>query len=246
MGALLIAHAEVPGPIEHAAALHTEAIWGDPRGYATFLGSRPRAAENEAVALLIGLCRETGARTHVVHHSSSDALAALAAAKEEGLPLTVETCPHYLAFASEDIPDGATEFKCCPPIRERENREQLWGALRDGIIDMVVSDHSPCPPSMKLPGAGRLPRSVGRHLFAPTPPPRHVDARERARLRPSRPRALALVRARAPRRPRPPQGRHRRGAGRGLRRLEPGGDFQRHALDDSTPPQAHALRGADA
>jgi allantoinase len=98
---------------------------------------------------MIRLCRETGARVHIVHHSSADSLAALGAAKAEGLPLTVETCPHYLSFAAEEIPPGATEFKCCPPIRERENREQLWRALEGGLIDMVVSDHSPCPPALK-------------------------------------------------------------------------------------------------
>ncbi len=161
LGAVLIAHAEAPGPIEHALALHTQAIWGNPRRYETFLSSRPRAAENEAVALLIKLCRETRARVHVVHHSSADALAALGRAKGEGLPLTVETCPHYLAFAAEDIPDGATEFKCCPPVRERENREQLWAALRDGVIDMVVSDHSPCPPAMKLGEEGDFLKAWG-------------------------------------------------------------------------------------
>src|ERR1051326_1021779 len=120
------------------------------RLYETFLRSRPREAENEAIALMIKLARETGCRIHVVHHSSADALAMLRRAKSFGLPLTVETFPHYLHFEAEDIPEGATEFKCCPPIRERENREQLWNALRDGTIDFIVSDHSPCPPEMKL------------------------------------------------------------------------------------------------
>jgi allantoinase len=161
IGTTLIAHAETPGPIEHALKQHAQAAWGDPRRYETFLSSRPCAAENEAVALLIKLCRETGARTHVVHHSSADALSALAGAKAEGLPLTVETCPHYLVFAAEDIPDGATEFKCCPPVRERENREQLWAALADGVIDMVVSDHSPCPPEMKLREEGDFLKAWG-------------------------------------------------------------------------------------
>jgi len=99
---------------------------------------------------MIRLCRETGARVHIVHHSSSDVLPLLKAAKAEGLPLTVETCPHYLTFAAEEIPDGATHFKCCPPVRERENRERLWAALADGVIDMIVSDHSPCTPNLKL------------------------------------------------------------------------------------------------
>src|SRR5207302_1245325 len=95
-----------------------------------------------------------GPWVHVVHHSSADALPLLRKAREDGLPITAETCPHYLRFAAERIPDGATEFKCCPPIRERENRQQLWDALGDGTIDFVVSDHSPCPPEMKLRAQG--------------------------------------------------------------------------------------------
>ncbi|HEY3102939.1 MAG TPA: allantoinase AllB [Pyrinomonadaceae bacterium] len=146
LGALLIVHAELPGPVDACC----QAIAGAPaRAYQTFLRSRPREAENEAVALMIRLCRETGCRVHVVHHSSADALPMLRNAKRFGLPITAETCPHYLHFAAEDISDGATEFKCCPPIRERENREQLWDALRDGTIDFIVSDHSPCPPELK-------------------------------------------------------------------------------------------------
>jgi allantoinase len=153
MDALLIVHAELPAPIEAAlAGIGSERP--DPRVYRTFLDSRPKAAEDEAVALMIRLCRETGARVHIVHHSSSSSLPLLRAAKAEGLPLTAETCPHYLTFAAEDVADGATEFKCCPPIRERENREQLWAALDEGVIDMIVSDHSPCPPEMKLTDAG--------------------------------------------------------------------------------------------
>ena len=147
LGAPLIVHAEVPGPVEACCQSIDDA---SSRSYETFLRSRPREAENEAVALMINLARETGCRIHIVHHSSADALPVLRRAKSFGLPLTVETCPHYLHFAAEDIHDGATEFKCCPPIRERENREQLWEALRDGVIDFIVSDHSPCPPAMKL------------------------------------------------------------------------------------------------
>ena len=151
LGSVLLVHAEVPGPIDMAAA----SLAGlDPRDYDTFLRSRPRESENEAIALMIRLCRETGCRVHIVHHSSSDALPMLRAARAEGLPLTVETCPHYLTFAAEDVPDGATHFKCCPPVRERENREKLWEALADGTIDMVVSDHSPCTPALKLQDSG--------------------------------------------------------------------------------------------
>lgn len=151
LGALLIVHAEVPGPVEACCQSASEA---PARSYETFLRSRPRKAENEAIATMIRLVRETGCRVHVVHHSSADALPMLRQAKSFGLPITAETCPHYLHFAAEEIPDGATEFKCCPPIRERENREHLWDALRDGTIDFVVSDHSPCPPEMKLPNEG--------------------------------------------------------------------------------------------
>ncbi|HEX5706049.1 MAG TPA: allantoinase AllB [Pyrinomonadaceae bacterium] len=160
LGATLIAHAEMPGPVERAGAKLGEGV-EDPRRYETFLRSRPRAAEDEAIDLLVRLCRETGARTHVVHHSSSDSLALIARAREEGLPLTAETCPHYLRFASEEIADGATEFKCCPPVRERENRERLWGALADGTLSMIVSDHSPCPPALKLREEGDFLRAWG-------------------------------------------------------------------------------------
>jgi allantoinase len=147
LGAPLIVHAEVPGPVETCCQTLGAASSSE---YQTFLRSRPREAENEAVALMIKLAGETGCRIHIVHHSSADALALLRRAKSSGVPLTVETCPHYLYFAAEDIPDGATEFKCCPPIRERENLEALWEALSDGTIDFIVSDHSPCPPEMKL------------------------------------------------------------------------------------------------
>ncbi|HEX8566734.1 MAG TPA: allantoinase AllB [Pyrinomonadaceae bacterium] len=151
LNSVLLVHAEVPEPIETAAE---ELKDSNPQDYQTFLKSRPRASENEAVALMIRLCRETGARVHIVHHSSSDVLPLLKAAREEGLPLTIETCPHYLTFAAEEIPDGATHFKCCPPVRERENREKLWSALADGTIDMIVSDHSPCTPNLKLMETG--------------------------------------------------------------------------------------------
>lgn len=146
-GSVLLVHAELPEPIEKAAE---ELKDEDPRDYETFLKSRPRESENKAVELMIRLCRETGARVHIVHHSSSDVLPLLKAAREEGLPLTVETCPHYLTFAAEEIPAGATHFKCCPPVRERENREKLWEALKTGVIDMIVSDHSPCTADLKL------------------------------------------------------------------------------------------------
>jgi allantoinase len=150
LGAPLLTHAELPGPIDEAARKYAKDTGASSRKYATWLASRPRAAEEEAVALLVGLSREFKARIHVVHVSSSGALPTLREAKSEGLDVTAETCPHYLTFSSEEIADGATEFKCAPPIRERENREKLWEALGDGTLGMIATDHSPCPPEMKL------------------------------------------------------------------------------------------------
>ncbi|TYZ05859.1 allantoinase AllB [Hymenobacter lutimineralis] len=127
---------------------------GDKQSYPNYLASRPRSWEDEAVALMIRLCRETGCRTHIVHLSSADSLPQLAAAKAEGLPITVETGQHYLFFAAEDIPDGQTRFKCAPPIREQANNEQLWQALQTGLIDFVATDHSPAPPDLKQLDSG--------------------------------------------------------------------------------------------
>ena len=113
-------------------------------------------AELEAIRLMLRLCREYGFRLHIVHLSTAQALDELRAARAEGLPITVETCPHYLHAAAEEIADGATLLKCAPPIRGRENRERLWEGLREGVIDMVVTDHSPCPPAMKRVEEGRF------------------------------------------------------------------------------------------
>ena len=147
----LLVHAALPGPIERAAA----AIAGcDPRAYATWLASRPPEAEVEAIRLMLRLCEDTGCRVHIVHLAAAAALDELRAARARGLPVTVETCPHYLTFAAEDIPDGATEYKCAPPIRSTANREVLWQGLFDGDIDFVASDHSPCPPAMKRRDTG--------------------------------------------------------------------------------------------
>ncbi len=151
LDSVLLVHAEVPGPID-AAANEVAAL--DPRVYDTFLRSRPRSSENEAIAMMIGLCRETGCRIHIVHLSSGDACDMIRDAKKVGLPISAETCPHYLTFAAEEIADGATHYKCCPPVRERENRERLWEAIADGTIEMVVSDHSPCTPALKLQETG--------------------------------------------------------------------------------------------
>jgi len=121
----------------------------NPRSYQTYLASRPPAWELEAIALMIKLCEEYHCRVHIVHLSSAAAIPMLRQARARGLPLTVETCPHYLFFTAEEIPDGDTRFKCAPPIRERDNRELLWAALQGGAIDFIASDHSPCPPKMK-------------------------------------------------------------------------------------------------
>ena len=122
------------------------------RGYSSFLASRPDAAEERAVALVLDTARDTGAKIHVVHVSSARVLPLIAAAKRAGVAVTAETCPHYLTFAAERIPDGGTEYAACPPIRDEENRRLLWHGLRHGVLDMVVSDHSPCAPELKAGG----------------------------------------------------------------------------------------------
>ncbi|MDP6957409.1 MAG: allantoinase AllB [Planctomycetota bacterium] len=154
-GAVLLVHAELPGPIDAAQPQ------GDPRTYRHFLESRPREAENEAIELMISLAQEFNCRVHIVHLSSSDALGSLARARKNGVPITVETCPHYLTFDAESIPDRQTQYKCAPPIRERENRDLLWDALGEGVIDMVVSDHSPCTPELKLMEEGDFEKAWG-------------------------------------------------------------------------------------
>jgi allantoinase len=159
LGATLLAHAELPGPIEEAARKQRKDAPAN--RYATWLASRPREAENEAIALLLRLAGEFKTRIHIVHLSSSDSIPQLRQARARGIRVSVETCPHYLAFVAEEIADGATEFKCAPPIRERENREKLWTALRDGTIDFIASDHSPCPPAMKLCEEGDFLRAWG-------------------------------------------------------------------------------------
>ncbi len=142
LGSVVLVHAE-------DAAVIASAPPPGGRGYASFLRSRPPAAEVTAIEQVIEAAERTGARAHVLHLSAADAIPLLDAARRRGVAITAETCPHYLALAAADIPDGATQFKCCPPIRGRDNRERLWRALRDGIIDCVVSDHSPCPPALK-------------------------------------------------------------------------------------------------
>lgn len=145
----LLAHAELEGPRPVPGA--------DPRSYANYLASRPRAWESAAIRLLLDLCRDTFCKTHIVHLSNADEIEAISGAHS----ISVETCPHYLFFDAEEVPDGATEFKCAPPIRERENRERLWEGVLRGPISMIVSDHSPAPPAMKERESGDFTRAWG-------------------------------------------------------------------------------------
>jgi allantoinase len=146
LGAVLMVHAELPGLIAHPV--------GDRRRYATWQAARPVEAEHRAVAWLSALAEEYGARIHVLHIASAGSIPILAAARSRGASVTGETCPHYLTFAAEEIPDRATEYKCAPPIGGSANREQLWRALAEGALDAIVSDHSPCPPELKCRESG--------------------------------------------------------------------------------------------
>jgi allantoinase len=161
-GLPLLAHAELAGPVERATALiqssESPADW---RTYATHLDSRPDAAELQAIEMLIGLAVVFDTPIHIVHLATPLALPALRKARAAGLKITVETCPHYLWFAAEDISDGATELKCAPPIRSAANHEALWQALKEGVIDMIATDHSPCPPEMKNRESGRFDTAWG-------------------------------------------------------------------------------------
>ena len=148
-GGLLIVHAEDARTIEQAPHQGS-------RAYADFLASRPDEAELAAIRQVIDGIRETGCRTHLLHLSSARALDMIAEARAEGLPLTVETCPHYLCLAAETIPDASPQFKCCPPIRDAGNADALWTALDEGVIDMVVTDHSPATAEQKFAGDGDL------------------------------------------------------------------------------------------
>ena len=158
VGAPLLVHAELPGPIEKRMKQVGSA---DPTRHSSWLFSRPPAAEYDAITLMIRLCREFMVRTHIVHLSNARALGLLRRAKKEGLPISVETCPHYLYFSPRDIGRGATEFKCAPPIREKDNRRRLWNGLAKGTIDLVASDHSPSPPEMKCQDTGDFFRAWG-------------------------------------------------------------------------------------
>ncbi len=148
----LIAHAEIESHIESKLPDNL---------YQSYLENRPEVFELDAIKLLIKLCQETKCKTHIVHLSSAKALPLIANAKNKGLPLTVETCPHYLFFNAEEIEKGATHFKCAPPIRNRSNQEGLWQGIKDGIIDFIVSDHSPCTPDLKLKESGNFNKAWG-------------------------------------------------------------------------------------
>ncbi len=152
----LLVHAEVDYP----PAARPPRPW---RTYASYLATRPPSWEVEAIRVLIDLCRETGCHTHIVHLATAEALPFLRAARAEGLPITVETAPHYLHFAAEQIATGDTLFKCAPPIRQADNREALWAALLAGDIDLVATDHSPCPPELKQLQTGDFAAAWGGH-----------------------------------------------------------------------------------
>jgi allantoinase len=154
-GAPLIVHAELPGPIDAARA----ALFGDASSYRRYLASRPPAAEDEAIALVAEVARRSGARAHIVHLSSAGGLDIVRGARDAGVLLTAETTPHYLFFDAEEVPDGATEFKCAPPIREQANRERLWNGLDELIA--IVSDHSPCTPELKRMAEGDIEHAWG-------------------------------------------------------------------------------------
>lgn len=155
LGVPLLFHAELEADEPIDVSAHSIA------DYLRWLHARPREWEDRAVAMVIDLVEQTGCPAHIVHLSSATALPMLRKAKQRGLPITVETCPHYLCLVAEDIPAGATEFKCAPPIRGSENREALWEGLADGTIDQVVTDHSPCIPSLKLPETGDFENAWG-------------------------------------------------------------------------------------
>lgn len=157
-GLPLLVHAEIPGPIDAATRNLSRADWSI---YQTYLESHPPEAELAAIRLMLELCREYQFPLHIVHLSSSEALPKLRGARLEGLPVTVETCPHYLHLTAETIPNGATLHKCAPPIRSRVNREALWNGLRDEIVDFVVTDHSPCPPELKRLDKGNFQTAWG-------------------------------------------------------------------------------------
>jgi len=155
-GIPLIVHAE----LESAVSIN-DTTQGASKKYRTYLESRPAEWEVRAIRMMIELAEKTGCATHIVHLSAADALDDIARAKAKGLKFTAETCPHYLSISSEEIPDGATHFKCAPPIREKSNQDRLWEGLRTGVIDFVTSDHSPCTPVLKASESGDFGKAWG-------------------------------------------------------------------------------------
>jgi allantoinase len=153
LNALLMVHAELPTRLAQPQ--------GDPTRYRSWLNTRPAEAEVEAVGMLVELSQRYGVRVHVVHVSAPRTVEVIRQARQRGVRITGETCPHYLRFAAEEIPDGAVEFKCAPPIRDAASREGLWAALEQGGLDLVVSDHSPAPPEVKEPQPGDFLRAWG-------------------------------------------------------------------------------------
>ncbi|HEX6873898.1 MAG TPA: allantoinase AllB [Micromonosporaceae bacterium] len=149
---LFAVHAEDPAQVSQAASSPA---------YPDFVRSRPEQAERSAIGWVIEAARRTGARVHILHLSAASALPLLDAARRDGVRVSVETCPHYLTLAATEVPDGATEFKCCPPIRDRANQDLLWQGLADGLIDCVVTDHSPCPPELKRRDTGDFAEAWG-------------------------------------------------------------------------------------
>ncbi len=152
-GLPLLVHAELPGPMQQPG--------GNPREYGNYLASRPDEAELQAIRLMVELVREYRCRVHIVHLATAHALPALRQARAEGLPITVETCPHYLYFSAESVPDGATQFKCAPPIRADFHRRLLWQALQESDIDMIATDHSPCMADLKQLPTGNFQTAWG-------------------------------------------------------------------------------------
>ncbi|MBX2973256.1 MAG: allantoinase AllB, partial [Flavobacteriales bacterium] len=157
-GAKLLVHCELEGPVVTPALSRSRE---NVRSYANYLASRPSKWETDAIALMIRLSEEFDVHVHIVHVSAAEALPLIRDAKKRGLRITAETCPHYLVFCAEEIPDGATEFKCAPPIRERANNELLWEALKDGTLDFVTTDHSPAPPDIKEQESGDFMKAWG-------------------------------------------------------------------------------------
>ena len=241
--AVLLVHAEDPAVLAERPA-RPGAL--ESRRYRSYLATRPDEAELESIRLLIRLARKTGGRVHIVHLSTARALGEIAEARRSGVRVSVETCPHYLHFAAEDVPDGATEFKCAPPIRSRENRELLWQGLVTGEIDLVASDHSPSPPELKCRDSGDFLNAWGGISSLPlTLPVVWTGARSRGVALEALPRWLSEGPARlaglADRKGHLRAGRRRRSRGVGSRRCS-----HRPSRDAPDSSCAHSLRGPDA